>query len=246
MAIIGKLGRRPSVADNRTIHLRGFIRPEAIPTPTECDYRAGITDWGTMGNDQYGNCVIVTAAHALLAWRANESHDAQRITDSAVIDLSRTMGALDGFSILDRLKWWNNQGMWANRLWAFASYASKDPQATRSAIYLTGCADIGLAMPTAWQDKEVWDTGIGPSYRPGTWGGHSVPLVAYNAQHAYAVTWGHIIPITWRALATYCDEAHALIDPEWIAIAGMAPNGLDLAALHAAVIAAKSQPPTPQ
>lgn len=53
-----------------------------------------------MENDNYGNCVIATAGHALLNWRANELNDLQRITDAAVIDLSRTMGALQGYNIL--------------------------------------------------------------------------------------------------------------------------------------------------
>ena len=229
------LGRLPSQNDRRTIRFDQIARPWAITLPPAVNWDKAIAEWGVAGNDRYGNCVIATAAHLLLTWRANESHDARPITDQAVIALSREMGALDGYNILDRLKYWRTTGMFGDNLWAFTSLSPQNIDHVKLAIFTLGAADIGVNLPRAWQNADEWDVGYGPAYRPGTWGGHSVPHVGYDANNVYAVTWGQIIPMTWPALAYYCDEAYALIDSQWITQQGKSPVGLDLPSLHAAL-----------
>jgi hypothetical protein len=226
------LGRLPSKIDPRTLRLASYLTPELPPPPTAIHWETKVSDWGVMGNERYGNCVIVTAAHMILSFRANELDDTRRFSDQAVIELSQDMGALNGYNILERLKYWRTRGMWSDKITAFASVDPKEPKLMRSAIHLFGSADIGLNMPAAWRDEKVWSVGIGRKYRPNTWGGHSVPLVGYDDQHVYAVTWGAIQPITWPALFAYCDEAYAVIDPNWTALDGVAPSGVDLTGLQ--------------
>lgn len=230
-----KLGRRPSAPDHRTLNFPDFLSAAIEPPPAASLWQTPVTDWGVMGNDEYGNCVIVTAAHILLSMRANKAKDTRRISDAAVVALSRDMGALDGYDILQRLKYWRRNGMWGDYLWAFARLNSRNPFYLQVAIHHLGAADIGLQLPLAWQTADVWDTGQGPRYRPASWGLHSVPLVGYDQSAVYCVTWGKVIPITWLALAQYADEAFALIDPNWIEGDGQAPSGLDLPKLHDAL-----------
>jgi hypothetical protein len=227
-----KLGRLPSRRDRRTLRLAHYRRPRIVAPPAARLWHNGITDWGVMGNNNYGNCVIVTAAHMLLCWRANELDDTKRLTDSAVIELSTTMGALDGYNILDRLNYWRQKGMWSDRLWLYAAVDPSDPDEVKAAINDFGGLDIGLNMPRAWQDKQVWDTGTGLAYRPNSWGGHSVPVVGYDADNLYVVTWGAIQKLTYAALATYSDEAYALVDENWLAKDGITPSAFDLPALY--------------
>lgn len=229
------LGRVPSIRDPDTIPLRRLLAADIQPPPPERLWQTPISDWGVMGNNQYGNCVIVTAAHMLLTWRANELQDATRLTDSAVIDLSRSMRALNGYSILDRLKYWRKTGMWGDYLWAFAYVPHRDQEQVKIAINHLGGLDIGINLPAAWRGADEWTTGSGPRFRPNSWGPHSVPLVGYNQTHVFAATWGEVIPCTWDALAYYCDEGYALIDPNWIARDSISPSGIDLNALHAAL-----------
>lgn len=227
------LGRIASLPDPRTLRLANYFNPTLAPFPAERLWHAVVPDWGMMGNNQYGNCVIVTTAHMLLNWRANSVKDLNRITDTAVIDLSREMGALNGYQIIDRLKWWRNKRMFGDRLWAFAKCTTTDADMVKAVTNEFGGIDIGLQLPLAWQTATLWDTGTGPAYEPASWGLHSVPIVGYDATAAFCVTWGRVQPITFRALATYCDEAYALLDPSWILQDGIAPCGLDLPALHA-------------
>jgi hypothetical protein len=230
-----RLGKLPARTDARTIQLRQHITPALPPPPAAIHWEKPITNWGTMGNDEYGNCVIATAGHEILSWRANELADTKRITDSAVIALSRQMGALDGYNILDRLNYWRQHGMWAHGLWLFAQIAPDNSTLIKSAISIFGAADIGLQLPRAWQNAQVWDTGHGFEYEPGGWGGHSVPIVGYDAELLYIVTWGEIQPITWRAIPVYCDEAYADISADWLAKNGTTPSGFNLDTLKAAL-----------
>jgi len=230
MQCLGKLPPRP---DTRTLHLRDYL-PDRLPTPPlKIRWDRNVPTWGVGGNDTYGNCVIVTAAHILLSWRASESHDDAPIADSAIIQLSRDMKALRGYEILKRLNYWRQETMWGSRLWAYTQIEHTNPEILRLTIAIFGAADIGIALPLAWKDADRWDIGKGRTYRPGSWGLHSVPLVGYDTEAAYACSWGEIIPITWPALQTYCDEAYALIGPEWITTGAQTPCGIDLEALRA-------------
>ncbi len=105
------LGKLPARRDSRTLNLRDYIQRNFPDPPAARHWETGISDWGVMGNNTHGNCVIVTAAHMRLTWRMNELDDSRRISDREVIELSRTMGALNGYVILDRLKWWRKKGM---------------------------------------------------------------------------------------------------------------------------------------
>jgi hypothetical protein len=240
------LGRLPSPHDPRTLRLwdffpkvrkedGGYKIPRAANPPDERRWDAKIKEWGVMGNDSYGNCTIVTAAHAILSWRANELNDSRRITDSAVIDLSRIMGATNGYNILERLKYWRKTGMWATKIWAFAMIRPQDQLQVMITVNEFGIADIGLNLPRAWQDAEIWDIGSSPAYRPGSWGGHSVPIVGYDNEFVYVVTWGDVQQMTWAGLKKYCDEAYAIISPEWLAGDAVSPSGFDLKSLHLAM-----------
>jgi hypothetical protein len=228
-----QLGREPSRHDPRTLRLRSYVSPRIAPAPPECFWDRAIREWGVMGNNRYGNCVIVTAAHLLMTWRANELGQTDAVPDDEVIELSRQMGALNGYNILDRNKLWRSRGMFGNKIWAFAQIDPRDALEIRHAVYDFGAADIGLNLPTAWRDNPDWETGKGPAFRPGSWGGHSVPIIAYDAQWCYCVTWGEMQRLSWEALAVYSDEAYALIDPVWLAKAGRTPANLDLERLHA-------------
>ncbi|MGH9731075.1 MAG: hypothetical protein ACRD4A_05190, partial [Candidatus Acidiferrales bacterium] len=69
---------------------------------------------------------------------------------------------------------------------------------------------------------------------PGSWGGHSVWVPAYNAQGPVCVTWGALKQVTWAGWLRYCDEAHAIVSPAWLNKEGRSTCGLDYEALRLA------------
>src|SRR5271165_5073848 len=46
----------------------GFQPPPAPPTPPVVDWTAGQTQWGAMGNDTAGDCVLAAMAHLVECW----------------------------------------------------------------------------------------------------------------------------------------------------------------------------------
>lgn len=227
------LGKLPPIFDRRTLRLANYYPREEAVMPATCHWDAAVKDWGTMGNDRWGNCVIVTAAHGILAMKANAMADTKRLTDAEVVALSRQMRALHGYNILTRLNYWRKKGMWGDKIYAYAAIDPQVPLDAKVAVYEFGFADIGLAMPAAWQDAEIWDVGTGSRYRPNTWGGHSVPVVGYDEKCLYVVTWGAIQPITWAAFDEYCDEAYAVMDYSWMDTSHKTPSGFDWNTLDA-------------
>lgn len=228
------LGRLPSKRDPRTLLLTTYLPRELPPLPERVRWDAvkGPDAWGMDGNDRFGNCVIVTAAHMLDSARANESKKMRRLSDKQVVHLSAKMRALNGYTILERLKWWRNLGMWHSKILAFVKVPSMQHDYIKSAINIFGAADIGVWMPRAWDGASIWDTGTGPRYRPGGWGGHSVPILGYepSAKHkvVYKVcTWGKIIDMTYDAVDQYVDEVWASILPAWYRHDKITPSGFD-------------------
>ena len=68
---------------------------------------------------------------------------------------------------------------------------------------------------------------------PGSWGGHAVIIGAYDNNTLTCITWGAPKKMTWSFWDAYCDEAYALLSPDWATGQKAAPSGFDLAALQA-------------
>jgi hypothetical protein len=89
----------------------------------------------------------------------------------------------------------------------------------------------------------VWDVpaeGATGDGEPGSWGGHCVPAVAYFSDETITcVTWGGLQNMTWKFWDAYCDEAYAVISPEWCSKNSCNPNGVNIKQLMADLSALK-------
>ena len=108
------------------------------------------------------------------------------------------------------------------------------------AVCIFGASRLGLNLPQSAMDQfnagQPWDYVAGSSLD----GGHDVPIVQYDANYVYVVTWGQLQPVTYAFLAAkyddgtpYVDEAHAELAFDWVNAAGTCPDNLDLAQLQA-------------
>jgi hypothetical protein len=234
-----QLGKLPAAKDNRTLKLSDYLPKKlpVLPKTIRWDAVKANDNWGMDGNDKYGNCVIVTAAHIIDSAKANESANLDRISDARVIKVSTEVGALNGYVILDRLKIWRNSGMWRTKILGFTQVAKRNHDLIRSAIHIFGHCDIGIWMPVAWQHAASWDIGVGPAYRKGSWGGHSVPILGYENTpkgiNYYICTWGKIIILTEAAVNSYVDEQYVSILPSWYEHDRRTPSGFRLKDLQA-------------
>jgi hypothetical protein len=110
----------------------------------------------------------------------------------------------------------------ARQLLAYADpYVHNDFEHIKQAIYLFGGMYVGLALPISAQNQETWDVEIKSNdNQVGSWGGHAVQVLGYDAKTLTCVTWGKLKGMTWDFWHIYCDEAHALLMGDWMTFAG--------------------------
>jgi hypothetical protein len=234
------LGKGPVKTDVRTLLLARYVDRTALPQPpASVDLTSGVAEWPMYANDTVGDCTCAAAGHMIEAWTEAARHDATVISEGQVLaafDNVKQQGADGewGAVELDVLNYWRKTGIGHHRIKAFARVSTYDHALVRTGTYLFGGVYIGLQLPLSAQQQSVWDwTGelTGPS-EPGSWGGHAVDVVAYDADSLTVVTWGKLKQMTWAFWDRYCDEAYCLISSDFLNN-GKTASGLDLKSLLA-------------
>ncbi len=141
----------------------------------------------------------------------------------------------------DVLKYWTTTGVGGSKIEAYTTLEPGNNVELRAGIYLMGGVYIGLQMPITAnaQTKHNGTWSLVPGYqtnpdaKPGSWGGHAIPLIGYNSQSLVTISWGMPINITWGFLNYYADEFYAPLSSEWVSAGNVAPNHFDLAQLQA-------------
>lgn len=211
-------------------------------SPPVADYSMGLFNLGNMANDSLGDCTCAAVGHAIQTWTSLTRPEQIVLDDAAIIDLyAKSCGYVPGDPYTDNggvmtdvLKYWYQHPIEGHDLSGFASIRPGNRASIRDAIYLFGVADVGVQLPLTAQSGP-WDVSpdaelIGDRAR-GSWGGHAIPLVAYDQDSLTCITWGALKKMSWNWFDAYCDEAYGLLSTDWINAAGNAPPGFDFAAL---------------
>lgn len=241
-----KLGRKAVKTDSRTLRLAKYFTPQLPPPPPERVWSGGLTNWQMFMNDELGCCTIAAIPHGIMGWTLNASTCAT-FNDKQVVGYYT---AWDGYNpadpstdqggiCLDVLKNWKSQGFAGHQINAFATVLPANQAHVMQAINLFGGLYCGVSLPLTAQDQVggLWDVvpGNGPQSVGGTWGGHCVWVIDYDATGLTCITWGALQKMTWAYWYAYFDEAYAVISPDWVKATGVAPNGFELADLEADV-----------
>jgi hypothetical protein len=115
----------------------------------------------------------------------------------------------------DVLNNWRQADFVGHKLEASADTDPQDTLHVQQAISLFGSLYVGALLPKSAQTQDVWDVDTGPKGQPGSWGGHCVFVPDYDATGPTCITCGAPKKMTWGFWGTYCDEAHALLSPDW-------------------------------
>lgn len=155
----------------------------------------------------------------------------------------------NGTVLLDALNYWRQTGISlpsapsnlsnppsppgtvVHKIGAYAQVDPHNPVLIRQAINLFGGLYCGVELPVGVQNSQVWGIPANPIYhwmpawRPGSWGGHCVWIVAYDQNAYYCVSWGQIIKITNRFMPIYFSELYALASKDFLINGGQQTAG---------------------
>ena len=92
-------------------------------------------------------------------------------------------------------------------------------------VILCGTFKAGVRLPSNAERQFDAHTPWDVSFFSYVEGGHDIPIIGYDRDYLYCVTWGRIQPMTWRWFHKYCDIAIVTLNPEWLRKAGVAPSG---------------------
>lgn len=204
-------------------------------------------------NDIVGDCTAASIGHLFQAQAAATGRHLT-ITDTDVVGLYARTGGYDaavpgsdtGAEMLDVLtEMRNGTGLAGQRIGAFASIDPQSRTMVEAALNMFGGIYVGVDLPLAAQEQTVWDVapagGYTDSYKPLSWGGHAMAMLAYERTHATFVTWGGLKVATREWLATYCSEAWVIVDALWIDQSGLSPSGFNIGLLMADLAAIDRQ-----
>jgi hypothetical protein len=251
-----KLGKAPAKHDNRTLRLEQYAVFPPAPVTSSGKNKALMASCGMLGNDSHGDCVVADDGHIIEMW-SNKTvpiSDAQAISfyEQASAALNHS-SADQGLVMLDFLRWRRKTpwpGSVGRPLVGFATFDHRNREFVKQAINTLGVVKLGILLPKTAQSQSapggVWSllskTGNG---LPGSWGGHDVPAVDYDANYVYVLTWGGVQAMTWEFFDFYVDENYALIPYDQIPGFDMAAFIADLKAIGAYEGPDAPTPPNP-
>ena len=230
-----KLGKQAARRDNRSLAFAAYAANLAS-APDVCNNTDKITNLGMMLNDTLGDCTCATVGHIIQAWTA-ECGAQIILPDSVILALYEKFGydpndpSTDGGAvILDVIKLWRTSGVEGHTIGAFAVLNTARLQEFKDGVYYFGSVYIGVQLPITAQNQDIWDVvpNGGANAVAGSWGGHAIPIVAYDGDFWYVITWGAIKKVTTAFLQAYCDEGYVPFSNDILdKTSGKSPEGFD-------------------
>ena len=243
-----KLGKSVARHDPRALLLASYLTPALPVPPASFDLTSKITAWGMMDNDQIGDCTCAAAGHLIMEWTANAKGKMVTPTDkqivaaySAITGYNPTTGANDnGANETDVLNYWRQTGIASHKIGAYMSLEPSNHSHIMDSVYIFGGCYIGVQLPISaqaqTQNHQPWSVPPGGTTgdgKPGSWGGHAIPVMAYDSRGVTVVTWGALQIMTWSFWETYCDEAYAILSTDYLSGKKTTPQGFNLTQLQA-------------
>jgi len=239
VSIFGCLGKLAVVLDSRTLKVEDFAD---LPSPP------GIRHWesklpddvGMLGNDTVGCCTAVGYVDLEQTWTAEASERWIPRTQEVLSAYGSYSGWTPsdpssdrGADMLTALKYFRANGVGGRRPpGAFMKLEHRDPDVVKAVINFFGGVYVGAELPVSSQTDLGWTDISSPV---GSWGGHCMAGVGYDRGEVTFLTWGRKQRATWQWWTRYVDEAYAIVSPDWLETDGLAPSGLDVEKLNAAL-----------
>ena len=220
------LGRPQVSPRNYKTMARAFMMHDYMATlpaaPSVLDNTRGIKQWGMMRNDTIGDCTCAAAGHLIMDWTAEAGAEVI-VPDPAIVtaysDITgydpRTGAHDDGASMTDVLDYWRDTGIGGHKISEYAE-VNITQYRVQQTVWVFDGAYVGLELPASAQSQVggVWQIEnfkVDGDAEKGSWGGHAVPVVKYDQDYLWVVTWGMLQQVDWHWFEWYADEVYAII-----------------------------------
>lgn len=240
-----KLGKKPVKHDPRTLHLRAYLKAEALPPiPAAISYSDKVGNYPMYQNDVIGDCAIAGPAHQIQTWSANDGEEITPTEDQVLEGYQRVGGwnpadpsSDNGCVLLDVMNHWRREGICGRKIAAYAKINDNDINMLKAGIFMFGGVMLGVNLPAAVQEADSWTLPSHiplrqrASWQPGTWGGHCVPVTGFKDDYLEFISWGRVMRMNLDFAAMFIDEGYVAVATEWLGPDLRAPNGLELTTL---------------
>lgn len=234
-----RLGLQDPPHDPMLLALGKYTLLSALPTgPAATDLTSRCSNpFGTMLNTQIGDCTAADAGHSVQVWTAWGSGTEVTVPDSDVLAFYELFGYVPGKPTTDngaaiatvnvKLR---KVGIGGHTIGGYGAIEPSDTELANRALWVFGGLHVGWAMPTAAQGMgEIWtvpENADGPTWEPGSWGGHDTLVAGYRTNGDWiAISWGEIVIITAAFRQWYLQEVWARVSEDWLAEHGTDPDG---------------------
>src|ERR1700722_5474583 len=231
-----KLGRNAAQFDNAVPKLSNLLKAPAPLPPTEMKFKQ-ISWWPMLLNDMLGDCTVAGITHVWQYWKeiGDPSIFFIMSDDEAKAHYSAITGYVDGDDSTDNgavelnvLNYFKTAKMIHStpcNLTKFISIDYTDIEQVKYSTANLGNCYIGVNLPQSALQTNLWDVVAGSPIE----GGHCVNIVGYDDpnQLLYIVSWGTVVPMTYRFFQTYCEESWSLYSLDWITQSGVGVTHFD-------------------
>jgi hypothetical protein len=232
----------PHAADAVKLKFSAYTDPGNLPKLPDSfgheEYDTPI-DWGMLGNDKYGDCVIAGGAHEHVLWNRIAGRTVSFTTEGVLADYTAITGLppnpITGADMKSAAAYRLKTGLQdasgtRHKISAYLELRPGDLREALMAMYLFGAVGVGLRFYHAWFDQfrnhQAWQITSG---MVGSLMGHYVPLVALRG-NLVAVTWGRFQAVRPSVYTYACQQALAYVSEEAL-VNRKSPEGFDYDAL---------------
>lgn len=237
-----KLGKLKPKYDPRLLRLESYL-PARLPQPKpSIMWSNAVEKWGMLLNDHIGDCTIAGWGHLRLLRSSLRKSPIVMSDDDAQNDYIAVTGEEgnpydpktgqndNGCVETDVLNYFRKNGQ-------IGAFVSVRPLSTNTVKFVIDAFEgiyVGAAMPLNCSSQDVWNTtgDLTGEAAPGSWGGHCLVAIDYDAEGVTFVTWGMTQKATWAWWNAYIDEAYAILSPDLVTNKSNAPSGFNLAQLQ--------------
>lgn len=215
------LGKTPA-SHSVSFAFGDFFDVRKLPVPPAVfGHQAMFKNWGMMGNDRYGCCVLADAAHQAMLWTAKGGHSARFTTDNVLEDYSALTGFRRDDPSTDQGTDMGQAAAYRRKIGvidakrqrhqtdAYVSLRTANLPQLFVASWLMEAASVGIQLPDnaerLFDDGKVWT--VDPHAE--IVGGHCITVLGRDSDdNIVFLTWGGTARMTQAFYERYTDEAN--------------------------------------